>query len=457
MLKIVKPLGLSSILERCSIFSMLFLLLSCSKQDSIGLGQDASLSSAITDTVTVQTSTLLLDSLPSAGKGVMLVGRMEDPELGDIRAASYFQVTPTEITASSLPDDARFDSVRLKLNYSGYYYGDTSVTQEIDVRQLKARIALPSSPGVPEPEEEDVFSGSATFYNRSKVPYEEMSMGAVRFKPRPGSKDSLMIRLSNSEGSKLFSLVKSASSIITSPEEFLDYFKGIALISGHSAGNAVIGYKDTAEVKLYYSYTGSDGLLKRAELKFGLYNNSYQFNNIEADRASTNLRSISLANNLTEAGQTSERTYIQGGIGLVTKIEMPYLSYLSQRDKTAINKAELIIGVPPGFDKPFTPPAKLILFVANKNNRPASILTDSKTQLSQLTLNRKDEVTGVSYYTFPLTDYVTHSGTTYQNTSLLLSLPVADLETSVNRAVLGSARNPQASIKLRITYTNLNL
>ncbi|PWG81088.1 DUF4270 family protein [Pararcticibacter amylolyticus] len=448
--------------RQCSRLSfpgiLIVFLLSCQKQDDVGLGMQEHLGTDVTDTATIYTSTFLLDSLPTAGKGVMLVGRIADPELGNIQSSSYFQVAPDGISPSALSDDAKFDSVRVKLKYSGYYYGDTSVTQEISIYKLKNRISLPTSGGIKEPEEENVFSGGQTFYNRTKLEHESDPVGKISFKPRPASQDTLVFRLNQSVGSELFSLIKDGSSLISSSEEFLDYFKGLVLVPGSDKGNAVIGYTDTAEVKIYYSYASADGFLKRGELKFSLNNNSYQFNNITADRSGTKLKNISLINHEVPASQTSELSYIQGGTGLVTKIHIPYLGYIAKRENSAINKAELIIRIPPGYNDLFTLPSQLVLLVANENNKPVSILSDSRTSVSSLSLqNSLNDGMGTAYYTFPLTDYVTKSSTVYLNTSLFLSLPVADLQKSLGRLVIGSASNIRANIQLKITYTNLNL
>lgn len=439
------------------VFFLATVMVSCNKNDMVGLGQDEVLSTDVTDTVTVNTSTMLLDSLPTAGKGVMLVGNVADPELGTLTSKSYFQILGSGVSSTALPEDAKFDSVRLKLKYNGYYYGDTTVTQELSVHQLQERLT-PVEPGpFQEPEEQNVFSGSATFYNRTSFKYNDAVLAKKTFKPKPASKDSLMIRLPDELGSSLFNLVENNDALLSNTENFLDYFKGLVLVPGKNTGNAIIGYTDTAEVKLYYSYEGNDGLRKKAELKFSLYDNSYQFNSITSDKSNTPVKNISLTNPFIPASESSGKTYIQGGIGLVTKIEIPYIPYLSGAENVTINKAELEIEVPNGYDKPFAQPSQLVLLVANKNNKPVQVLTDPTSGQSALYLTGPYNGFGRSTYSFMLTGYIGNYIKNYSNTSLILSLPVADLQNSVNRVVLGSPGNGSANIKLRITYTKLNL
>ncbi len=432
-------------------------LASCEKSDTVGIGQEETLFANITDTVTVNTSTMLLDSLPSAGKGVLLVGRMNDPELGIISSSSYFQISGSNASSSSLPTDAVFDSVRLRLNYSGYYYGDTTQRQYLSVHQLSERLVLPKLSDYLSSDAQNVFSSSATFYNRSKFRFNPSPLAALSYLPRPSS-DSLMLRLPDDLGNAFFNMVKDESTTVSNTELFLDYFKGIVLQPGTDAGNAVIGFKDSVQVKLYYSYVDEVGIKKKQEMIFSLYDNSYQFNHFEADRSSTKLKDISLSNTIVSSDKTSDKTYIQAMTGLVTRISIPYTKFLTAGGDVVINKAELIIETPgaPNY-LPFDRPQQLVLLVADKNNRPTQVLADAQTGQSALYLRYGDYVEGKASYSFPLTEYISHYTTRYNNTSLLLTVPVADLQNTFNRLIVGSQANADIKIKLRVTYTKLKL
>lgn len=425
-------------------------MVACSKQDTIGLSQDQLLGVSITDTLSVETSTMLLDSLPTAAKGLLLTGTINDADLGKIQAASFFQIQPASLSDISLPEDATFDSVRLKLRYSGYFYGDTSVSQTISVHQLTERLTMSALPGYLEPEETNVFSSSASFYNRTSPTCTPSPLASIAIRPRPASGDSLLLALKPSLGTELFNMIRNNDSRISSTEEFLNYFKGLALKAG---GNAVIGFKDSAEVKLYYSYTGADGLKKANEVIFNIYDTNYQFNSFNADRSNSPLKDLSLSNKIIPASATNNKTYIQGGVGLVTRIAVPNIAYLSGNDHVSINKAELVIQSTRGNDKPFALPRQLTLFVANKNNLPISILTDQSGNNIGLPLNQRTDGIEKATYTASLTTFIGNYLKSYSNTSLLLSLPVEELESSLARLELGSQDNLSSKIKLIITYT----
>ncbi len=430
---------------------------SCEKSSSIGVGEDETLFANITDTVTINTSTMLLDSLPSAGKGVLLVGRINDPELGIISSSSYFQISPSGLNGSSLPTDAVCDSVRLRLNYSGYYYGDTLQKQDISVYQLSERLVLPKVSDYLSSDAQNVFSSSATFYNRSKFRHDPAPLTTHSYYPKPGS-DSLMLRLPDNIGKSFFNLVKEESALISNTDLFLDYFKGIVLKPGVSAGNAIVGFRDSVGVKIYYSYVDGEGNKKKQEMVFSLYDNSYQFNHFDADRSNTKLNDIGLSNPIVSSDLTSDKTYIQAMTGLVTRISIPYIRFLNSGGDVVINKAELLVETPGApYYLPFERPAQLVLLVADKNNRPTQILSDPQTSQSALYLSYGDYVEGKASYSFPLTEYISSYYSKYNNTSLLLTVPVADLQNTFNRLIVGSQANAEVRIKLRVTYTKLKL
>lgn len=445
-------------LRRIGFFALcccLSVLSSCNKTDAIGLSPSNNLAGVITDTVTINTSTYLLDSIPTAGNGLM-IGHVNDQTLGTVFSQTYFQIVPESVNAGNLPDDATLDSTALHMKYSGFWYGDTSVTQDLAVHQLSERIVLPYDNGIKEPEEQNVFSGSPTFYNISKFKYDAQTIGTLSFKAKPTSKDTLLLPLQNTVGASLMNLIKQGDIKVTNTEEFLNYFKGLTITAG-SNGNSIIGYTDTVKLKLYYHYTGTDGLKKNAQLTFALYNNSYQFNNISSDRNGTPLSAINLANRNLPASQSNNNTFVQAGVGLVTRINLPYLSYISERERGAINKAELVVEVEPLTERTYDLPKQLVLLVANRYGKPMSVLSDPLTNTSSLPLRSDPNNPEKYYYSFPLTEYVSQAFTTYNNTSLFLSLPVSDLGKSFSRAILGSPENAKATVKLKITYTNLNL
>src|SRR5688572_14999594 len=90
-------------------------LFSCKESEStIGFPElDNKIQTVMIDTFTVRTSTVLLDSITTSGTNRILVGSYQDPVLGFISAASYFQIAPK--LPLSIEINAVYDSAALLL------------------------------------------------------------------------------------------------------------------------------------------------------------------------------------------------------------------------------------------------------------------------------------------------------------------------------------------------------
>src|SRR5690606_41768475 len=93
----------------------------CKQGDGIGLGYIENEQGAhIVDTFTVAASTFLLDPLPTAGQGMMLVGNLVDEDLGTLTSSSYFRLSSSELSLGTLPADASYDSLSIRFPYHEY-------------------------------------------------------------------------------------------------------------------------------------------------------------------------------------------------------------------------------------------------------------------------------------------------------------------------------------------------
>ena len=137
---------------RNGIFASLILiffitLTACEDPQEIGsevFAQDIGV--LFTDTLTVDASTVLLDSILTSNTTSLLVGRTTDPSLGLVEANSYFHIVPFDTLYSTVDTAGRknvkwirfpskVDSIRFFLPYN-YYQGDTNQRQTIKLTQL---------------------------------------------------------------------------------------------------------------------------------------------------------------------------------------------------------------------------------------------------------------------------------------------------------------------------------
>jgi hypothetical protein len=427
---------------------------SCQKASTVGFADSNAVDVALLDTFTVSASTVLIDSLPTSGTSVILVGNNSDTEFGQVQAASFFHLG---IPTGTTPDkNAVFDSVVVDLHYSGYHNGDTTQLSTIKVHQLTSILKLQDNIKYSDPDEQSLLISSSALYNKSTVPYNSTALGTKSFRPKPNSKDSVTIKLDNTFGSDLFTLLKNGDQKITDQEKFTNYVKGLAVIPT-TTGNSIVGYNTSnATMRLYYSTYSTDGIKASNQVKFLLADSALQFNKITSDRSSSSLKNLTATQTILTSAETATHCFVQGGIGLVTKIQFPGILTFLQDKKYIINKASLVVRPIKNTNTAFAFPENLILYVGNDKNKPQSILAKSYDDGDQtIALQTNYDNIGSSVYVFNLTEYLSglKSLTDITNTSLLLSLPTTKLLNSVDRLVIGGTGTSGQEISLQITYT----
>jgi hypothetical protein len=427
------------------------LLYSCKSNGKLDIGDKGNISLELTDSIQVQTSTVLFDSLPSNNTGVMLSGKISDPDVGQVVAEPYLQLKVLS-DLKRVPSNAVFDSLSLVLRYNGYSYGDTIPQFRFSVYGLKQSIKLRKLREGNEAEDLPVFVNKAALYTSSSFEYDPVVMGSIVLRARPNSKDSVGVRLDPKLGKTFLNLILNKDRNMTDPESFLNYFKGLVIRTENA--KSILGFNtDSLKMYLYYHTVISDGTSKKERVVFGLNDKTLQFNHIESDRSATLLKTLNYTNKELKSENTEGRTFLQGATGIVTKINLPGLEkFLSE--KLSVNKAELIIETNPETYLTYKAPPSLMLFIANKANVPKAILTDPFNTSRQIAVFRPGSETGSNgRYTFILTEYVnnTRKGT-YRDGSLLLSVPLNELFSTVHRLNIKDKKQI-SSIKLLLYYT----
>lgn len=438
----------------CFSFVVLFVS-ACRKGDQIGLPKNENpISMEMTDTVTVIASTYLLDSLPSSNSGSILLGQVEDPDFGKTRLSSYLQIGIPAFNNGSIPDDALFDSLNLVLKYNKYVYGDTNEVQKFSVHQLSKRIKLIKVEQAVEPEERPIFVKEEALYSTSKIDYDPLPLAELSVLPKPFSSDTLSIPLRKSLGQELFKMLLNKDSRLNVNEDFLNYFKGLALITGNT-GKSVLGF-DAEKLKmvLYYHYKGADGFPKKGSVQFNLNDKQYQFNHIDADRNKTKLQALNYHSRELSAEATNKELFVQAGTGIVTKLSLPGLTSFLQQPGIGVNDAELVIETESSSYKVFKAPRELNLFISNSANTPTQVLTNTDGKSIQMAKFQPGNDAGSkAKYIFSLAGYIDaiRKGK-YKKTSLMLSLPFDPLTKTVDRLHITNGESIR-SIKLKIFYT----
>jgi hypothetical protein len=432
----------------------LFILSACEKPELIGaaLLKDNQINTLYTDSLTVQLSTVQLDSVRSSLSGLTFVGSYKDPAFGQISAEGYMQFAPfggVFADSTVLLASAKADSLLLYLPYFNTQ-GDTLSTFNLKVHQLKNII--------------DTTRTLKTFYIADKSAYQATPLANLNFAPRsrsvqsPTLRDTLKVKLPLAMAKEIFS--KSLKTETASGANFSEYFKGLALVSGAS-NKAILGF-DFASCRMRLFYRKQDTVKYYKD--FVPYNNHY--NNITNNRAGTKIAALQKSFDQIKATKANDEAYMQNSTGVVMKIEMPYLSkFKTAAGKVSINKAELVFQpevnpvnspIPPSsflYETDFTNKllkniSGLLLFVPSEGQSLST--TTPVAQASEAFKTRQS----VAYseidnkFSIPLTSYIQAILLDKRANKGLLLLPSSD--TDFARMIV---KNSKMKLQIYYTYT----
>lgn len=394
---------------------------------------DSQTSINLLDTFSVDFSTVLLDTVESAGNGDILIGKFEDNIFGKIVSNSYFQIgAPNEFDADTIQDDV-YESLELIIHYNGYFYGDSTIEQTFSVHQLLENIDL---------------DDDSTITTNTKLQYNPVPLGTLTYLPKPNKEpDSLIIKLDDYFGEELFSLMKSDTAIFSDDDDFVDYFHGLVLVADN--GQGIVGFNASSSDVRIVIQTSSRHSDEEKELKyiFPLYSQSLQFNNIVSDRSATNLASLFEQKTALPNENTDNSAFLQGGTGLAIRVDFPSIQNLLLLNIDVIQKVELTFAPLAGTYEDFDLPPTLLLYECDENN---DILNSTEVSQSDLTIDELYNET--TAYTFDITDYIAYYfSTSYFNPdySLLMTLPSYYQASTFYRLITD---NPKTDAKLKIYY-----
>jgi hypothetical protein len=396
------------------------------------------------DTMTINSYSVKLDSVHTSGlsEGSILAGMYHDPKIGDIQSTSYFRIglPGTRIVFHG----AVYDSIRLILVDNNYSIGDTLVPITLQVHRLSQKTVLKTR--------DDGY-----LYNTSSFSYNPELFGSVTYIPKPHRNDTLNIKLDDSFGNELFNLLKTRDDKILSSDNFFTYFPGLALTFDES-DNAILGYSCSGALptmRLYYHYFDYSVLHKYFD--FSISDATYlQFNQIEIKNPveewpgkQTEKLSSKLTHNMS---------VVQGGTGIVTRFEIPYLKNLRELySNTQVLRAELILEPAKNTYNIFKLPAKTSLYGTDHLNRIGQYISVPNVggiQTGTLVIdNMFQEETSYSY---DITDFISTKLNAESDDipALLLQITPDDMFKTTDRLVLGSQSNPDSKVKLKIYYMN---
>lgn len=414
-------------------------LISCTKLNEFTIGGDFLESQTklqIIDTFRVRLSTILLDSLTTSGTKIALAGSYSDNVFGSEKCEAYFDLKYESF--SDIDEKAIYDSSNFIIAYSGYSYGDTTSLMTLSLHQLA---------------EEIVPYDNIYLYNTSSFRYSPVALGSVSFYPSPNSSDTSIVLNVNSFGEELFRLIKEKDEKVSSDLFFSDYIKGFVLRSGNTDNKTVLGFKadkNNIVLKMYYHLDREEPELKT--LTISLNEGNHQFNNIKYDLSNTLLSNIGANKNELAATQTGNNSYVQGAVGLLTKVQFPTLGEILAEKRWKILKAELVVEPVKSSYTLFKLPQQLCIYDTDKENRINSALKDSQGK-AKTAVYENDELYNLdTRYTYDITNFIINelsdSYFDYYH-GLLIGLDQDSYRSSLNRLLVENKKPP---VKLKLYY-----
>lgn len=409
------------------------------------------------DTSTVTTSIVNFDSVMTGSASRALVGRFEDPYFGKM-AASFF-IQPSLDQALTVPEEAAYDSLVLSLPYfrssttnRPYSYGDTTKRMNLSVYPLTANMAA---------------RGINFYFNTSATPHDPTPLGTKSFFPRPFSETMLKIRLSDILGRKIFTQAK--ANLLTSNDLWLEMLKGLLIESKSTDNGAVVGFQsasDSTGIDLHYHTPGVDAVTKGVVT----IKNGAIYNRIIADRSNTALAGLPTSRRVSiPSSATGEKAFIQEGLGILTRIDIPYIKTLKDTKYSVSNRAFLrLTPVRNSVTRNFSAPPIIYAYLCNQNNELLGQLTDlAGRAVEGVYIN--DMVNNTQFYSFDVSAYVTNllnSNREINNGILLATSTLAgdqvypetrtDFAHGLTRLVIGSQKNASdRGVKLELYYTTV--
>jgi hypothetical protein len=397
----------------------------------------------LVDTMTVDVSTIQLDSLVTSSKYRITVGSYDDPVFGKVQANSYFQLSGSSYTINASSSDTEggnyvFDSIRMVMKLDKYYYGDTTQVHSFSIHRLQQKVKTSLEDN--------------TFHNDSSLSYDSESLGTISFKPKPNSQDSVSVVLSNDFGNALFQKLKSKD--ITNSDEFIEYFKGFVIKTSTSNSSNVIGFDLSSELRLYYSkyLSQSENSLV---VSFGIYDGAKQFNNFSLDKTGTLIENLPNSKSKLSSVNTSNKGFIQSGTGIACRVDFPNIKQLKRLyDNGAIIEAQFTIKPVTGtYSSKYPLADSLEVYVCDNLNRIKRRLTSSTGSSVYAVLNNtSDEFNEEKGYKLSLTTFLQSELVKLSDAKSSLIFVLPSLSKGVNRLVLADQKSKENKLQLKIYY-----
>jgi hypothetical protein len=391
------------------------------------------------DTFSIQLSTVYIDSIRTSGTGTLLAGVCDDDETGRIISKSYFQFgLPNNY---NIADNEHYDSISLVLTYNNYSYGDTTLSNIFTIHQLTEELSL---------------NERNYFYNTSSFNYDPMSIGSIRFNPRPVMKHRLEISLKKELGKEMFDYLNGELSDEITETDFLNRYKGMVIVPSETEGNSILGYTtsdSTLYLKIYSHISKLETEYK--EIILPMVNNDLQFNQIICDWSNNPVFENNIQKIEIPVSETNNMAFIQGGLGLFTKINFPFLPYIVELSNSILVRALLYFEPIGGNIKDLQSTDEIRIFKTGRNNEMGAVLVDMDGYEIQANFYLDEFYDEETYFVIDITQFMRDElkyNYIYPEMALSVGFSSSYMSKSLDKIILGGSQNELNNLKLELTF-----
>lgn len=399
------------------------------------------------DTMTINTATIIADSLITSDTERILVGSLQDNVFGNLTSQSYLKYITSDY---SIDDDAEFDSIALVLFYDRYYYGDTTATQNYSVYEITETFE-------PNDEEDELY-----FYNTSYLSYDaDNLLGELSFTPHPYKKDSIIIPMSYDFGKNIFDKIQEND--IEDLNDLEKEFRGLTIIPDDT--NTVLGFKyssgstyNYSSLRFYYTIEDEDDDENDYVYEFTISDSSNSmFNSITSDKSNTAISSLEDSEDILLTSETSNKAYLQSGTGVAMRVEIPHSRTLNalENDGTTLEAVLQMFPDQNSYDD-FDYIDSLAVFVIDSQNRVIQQLTSFSGDAVYAQLNSDNsEFNNEVYYETDISFYIETLQTSDYELDYALRFEFPENTNSIQHLLINDSENPDNTdlkMKLQLTY-----
>jgi hypothetical protein len=430
-------------------------ILSCQKKNagSIGLPllpEEDLLSGLFTDSLTLITHTAKDDSLRTDDVTPVVIGSINDAELGITKSSFFTQI----VHERDNPDFGKkpvLDSAVISLAYyNKQCYGDIKFQQQFEVYEIT----------------EDLYRDSV-YYSNKLSKYNATPIGNVSIVPN--MKDSvkvykdrypahLRIKLSDKVFWEKFLTDSLCKASYKNVESFQKKFKGLFIKSSSNPSGksgALLSIDPNSiysKLTLFYKNESADSL----SYSYPIHSYCTHYNYFAHDYTQATALTQQLT---TSAAIQQSKVYVQPMASVRTKITFPKLTAMFGGQKVAINKAELVISVDQSAtDSTYKPASKLLLATIDSSSKRPYVPIDYWSGADYFN-GKYDPIK--KEYRFNIARYIQNvvngnipNKGLYVTSFAYRGNGVMIFSTEANRAVLiGGDKTQPKRMRLRVVYT----